>query len=123
MPQNTDGYCCQNVQDGMLLHEYGGNTDQKFGNYNADLPGLGQLLTPQSRLHHRQVADHMDRRAHIGIGIELVESCNKADQKIVPCKSFGAKLLTGGPNQIGHDGNGIGQNDIFHHSCKTVSVI
>ena len=65
----------------------------------------------------------MNRRADIGIGIELIESSDKAGQEIIPLKGCRTKLLAGGPEQIDHDGNGIGQDNILHHPGKTINVI
>jgi len=86
MAQNTDRNRSKDIQNRMLLHKYRGNADQKCGDDETGLPWLRQLFAPQSCLHHCQRANHMNRRADIGIGIELIESSDKAGQEIIPLK-------------------------------------
>ena len=72
---------------------------------------------------HRHRAQHMDGRANVGIGIELIELRHEPREQIIAFKRGGAQILAGGPDQINGDRDRIGDNDKAHHIPKRIDII
>lgn len=74
----------------MLLKEHDTSTDQRGGSAKGGLPGRGmKSLAVPGREHHRQRADHMQGRAHVGVGIKGIKPSEKASKKVIPFKGGG----------------------------------
>ena len=56
----------------------------------------------------------MDRRAYVGVGVEIVKILHDVHHKVIPFKRHGTKLLHIGPSDIDHNRHGIGQYDRPH---------
>ena len=72
---------------------------------------------------HRRRADHMDRRADIGIGVKLIKALQESGEDVVPFKSDRPQLLTVGKQDVEHHGRGVGQHDEFHEPLEGLHII
>lgn len=111
------------VQDGVLLQEHRGDGDENSregegrppqrGGEPGGVPGGGQ---------DGQGSDDVERRAHVGIGVKVVEPAHEPGEHIVPQKGLRPQLLLGWVDHIDEAGDGIGQDNKPHVLPKALGV-
>lgn len=109
--QQADRQRCERINHGVLLDKRGGHTDQHSGDHHKSLPCFRHILLLQPYRDDAHGIGHVQRWAHIGVGIKEVQKRNALGQKIVPGELGRPQILTIGKENIYDRGHNLRDDD------------
>lgn len=120
----ANGQRRQQIQHRMLPEKNCGDRDQEGGYAKYDLPWqCGKMAAVPCGKHDRHGADHMERGADIGIGVEAVEKLHHVHHPVVPGEFYRAEFLAVWEKNIDRHRGPIGDGQIADELSEGGDVI